>query len=229
MIYEKLLEAQKALQGVGKGSNNSFHNYNYTSEKRCWLHVEKLCIRQDWPALEKAGKLLATNTIQPLRWSNARCGYLKLEGILDSQFHYPICPGNGRPLDKAVSAALTTGLSYWLRDLLLLPRIDGLEVDTRDDQNWNPEQERLELLADEIHQIATEEQLEKLLAEAQKKYKCSELKHLPPVTLKAWHKRVIELSKENTKWSQISPISAGLSFSLKVREQIPTSLTTKFK
>ncbi len=207
MIYEKLLEAQKALQGVGKGSNNSFHNYNYTSAEemltacREALHTAGLtCFRKGWKIVSDEHDPTLKMIECEMRISEATSAAGgSAEGILDSQFHYPICPGNGRPLDKAVSAALTTGLSYWLRDLLLLPRIDGLEVDTRDDQNWNPEQERLELLADEIHQIATEEQLEKLLAEAQKKYKCSELKHLPPVTLKAWHKRVIELSKENTK------------------------------
>ena len=40
-----------------------------------------------------------------------------------------IVPPNQKQLDKAVLAALTTGLNYSLRDLLLIPRADEPEVD----------------------------------------------------------------------------------------------------
>lgn len=44
-------------------------------------------------------------------------------------------PEKGRPLDKAFATALTTALKYWLRDLLLLPRVVADDdMDTRDDR-----------------------------------------------------------------------------------------------
>ncbi|MCB9228621.1 MAG: hypothetical protein H6618_03335 [Deltaproteobacteria bacterium] len=38
------------------------------------------------------------------------------------------------PKDKAVAASLTTALAYWLRDILLLPRVDDSgSMDRRND------------------------------------------------------------------------------------------------
>lgn len=45
----------------------------------------------------------------------------------------PIVPGPGRPVDKALNAALTTSHKYALIQLLALPRSDG-EVCSRDDE-----------------------------------------------------------------------------------------------
>jgi hypothetical protein len=38
--------------------------------------------------------------------------------------HWPVCPQNGRPLDKATATASTLCLAYLLRDLLLIPRVN---------------------------------------------------------------------------------------------------------
>lgn len=52
---------------------------------------------------------------------------------------WPIVPGAGRPLDKATAAADTLSLSYFLRDLLQLPRVDPAdEVNQRDDSGRQP-------------------------------------------------------------------------------------------
>ena len=142
-IYDKLHKAQKGLQAVGKGSSNSYHGYSYTSAedmlKACrtaLLDAGLVCMRRSWRVMEICG----TTYVESDVWIY-NTGAKTKEGdetaqLLTSTFVYPVCPGNGRPIDKAVSAALTTGLSYWLRDLLLLPRVDGLEVDTRDDSGY---------------------------------------------------------------------------------------------
>jgi hypothetical protein len=90
-----------------------------------------------------------------------------------------------------VSAALTTAFSYWLRDILMLPRVDGLEVDTRDDSTYKHDEQEAVGLAVEIEDRATDEQMQKLL-DALPKYKASKLEEVPVVTLKAWLKRVKE-------------------------------------
>jgi lysozyme len=48
-----------------------------------------------------------------------------------------------RPLDKAVATAMTYNLGYFLRGLLLLPRVEeGTDVDQRDDRTHEPKQVR---------------------------------------------------------------------------------------
>lgn len=51
---------------------------------------------------------------------------------------WPVIPERGRPLDKAFAVALTTSLSYLLRDLLQMPREDGTDMNQRDDRKAEP-------------------------------------------------------------------------------------------
>lgn len=59
--------------------------------------------------------------------SSGECVPMVLEG-------WPVIPEKGRPLDKALAVALTTSLSYLLRDLLQMPRGDEAEMNARDDR-----------------------------------------------------------------------------------------------
>ena len=46
---------------------------------------------------------------------------------------WPIIPEKGRPWDKAHAGALTSSLAYFLRDLLLMPRVEeGTDMDSGD-------------------------------------------------------------------------------------------------
>jgi hypothetical protein len=59
--------------------------------------------------------------------------------FVDSKTVWPVIPGLGRPLDKALAAALTSSLGYALRDLLVAPREDEKDaMDRRDDGNYEP-------------------------------------------------------------------------------------------
>jgi hypothetical protein len=193
-VWTALKTAQQSLEAVGKGSQNQYHGYNYTSAEdmlkacRKALHDAGLvAYRRSW-SIEQTDLGCMVN--------NHFCVALATvdeaeEDCLCAEVTYPAIPGNGRPLDKAVSAALTTAFSYWLRDILMLPRVDGLEVDTRDDSTYKHDEQEAVGLAVEIEDRATDEQMQKLL-DALPKYKASKLEEVPVVTLKAWLKRVKE-------------------------------------
>jgi hypothetical protein len=138
-IAEALLAAQQSAQAVAKGSKNSFHNYKYASSEAI--------IEEAREALTSAG--LAVCAVGSL---------LRREGehvTVVSQFHLSVGGGveggdlvvtyetpaileKGRPWDKAVAAARTYALAYFLRDLLLLPRVEEEQIDRRDDRKFEP-------------------------------------------------------------------------------------------
>jgi hypothetical protein len=194
-VWAALKTAQESLDAVGKGSKNQFHGYNYTSAE----DMLKACRK----ALHDAG-LVAYRRSWSIQQTDLGCMVVNdfcvtlankvtppQDNSISAEVTYPAIPGNGRPLDKAVSAALTTAFSYWLRDILMLPRVDGLEVDTRDDSTYKHDEQEAIGLAVEIEDRATDEQMQKLL-DALPKYKASKLEEVPVVTLKAWLKRVKE-------------------------------------
>ena len=204
-VWAALKTAQESLDAVGKGSQNQYHGYNYTSAEdmlkacRKALHDAGLvAYRRSWSIQQTdLGCMVVNNFCLALATDQQA-----EEDCLCAEVTYPAIPGNGRPLDKAVSAALTTAFSYWLRDILMLPRVDGLEVDTRDDSTYKHDawvsarfdakaHEEAYSLEDKIEALATEEQLEKL-HDVLPKYNASYLHQVPVETLKVWLKRVKE-------------------------------------
>jgi hypothetical protein len=135
---ESLADALRAAQqdihrGIHKGSTNAFHKYNYASAEDMIVGARAVMLdhglvasRGSWSLHELFGNVIAKMTMQ-LR--HAPSGEMQTY-----ETEYPVIPDKGRPLDKALNAALTTSMSYWLRDLLLIPRVDE-EVDTRDDRD----------------------------------------------------------------------------------------------
>lgn len=144
-----LWHAQQQLKAVRKASENKFHGYKYAgaedviTSSRSVLHEQGLIVMRDSAQLDvreggKSAVLLSTFIVA------SKCG----QAMVHDQ-SFPVVPGNGRPMDKAVAAAMTTSMSYFLRDLLMIPRVDGEEVDVRDDRNYkhgishlDPETER---------------------------------------------------------------------------------------
>ena len=125
-----LLSAQKAVSNVGKDSKNSFANYDYTSAEamitqcRKALHKSGLAFaRLRW---EMKGNELGISVISQYSLTHAESGET-LEMMNEM-----IVPPNQKQLDKAVLAALTTGLNYTLRDMLMIPRYENVqpEVDS---------------------------------------------------------------------------------------------------
>ena len=134
-----LLSAQQNLKAVDKGSSNSFHGYAYASSEAM--------IAASRDALHGAGlvffvmgnDLIVTEGGICVVKVSLRLIHAESDTSLDITRTFPVVPDKGRPMDKATCGTLTTALSYTLRDLLLIPRVDAaLDMDTRDDRNYSP-------------------------------------------------------------------------------------------
>lgn len=128
-LWKALIAAQRHAQAVGKASTNTFHHYKYASAEAI--------IEEARDALTHAGVMVAT-----VGWQSAGdrmvVTYLiahESGETLVAESSTPIVPDKGRPLDKAEATALTANLGYFLRGLLLLPRVDQHEeMNNRDDR-----------------------------------------------------------------------------------------------
>ena len=130
-IVPHLLKAQMAVTAVEKASRNDFGGYKYASAEdmitasRAVLHENGLIVtRNGWRLLNEENATPAVEAVYVLAHKDGHSVVCATQ--------YPVCVGKGRPEDKALNASLTTGLSYFLRDLLLIPRCDE-EVDQRPD------------------------------------------------------------------------------------------------
>ena len=132
-ILPHLLKAQVEVEAVEKASRNDYSGYFYASAEdmitasRRVLHNNGLMVtRNGWRIVEsqregRPDKVEAVYVLAHKNGSSVAC-----------VTEYPICTKKGTPEDKALNASLTTGLSYFIRDLLLIPRCDE-EVDRRQD------------------------------------------------------------------------------------------------
>ena len=132
-----LNKAQGAAGAVSKGSRNNFHKYKYASaealieEGRSALHGAGLALVPDSQSIELGtgdGMAVLKRTYTILHSGG---------GMLTMAQEWPVIPEKGRPMDKAVASAVTASLGYFLRDLLLMPRVDpadDLDSNTRDSQ-----------------------------------------------------------------------------------------------
>lgn len=126
-----LLVAQRAVGSVGKDSRNDFHRYRYVSAEamisacRAALAEGGLTVRRRAWEISDDGAFV----VSKFEVSYALTG----ESTVDTVPWYAVVE-KGKPADKALASALTTSLSYWLRDLLLIPREDEETMDNRDDR-----------------------------------------------------------------------------------------------
>jgi hypothetical protein len=120
-LSDGLLVAQGAISGVSKDSRNTFHKYAYTSAEGMISACRDALQRGGVVARRTGWEIVADGLYVQSRltvchgWSGESS---------ESTVVWPIVVEKGRPVDKAVASALTTSLSYWLRDLLCLPRED---------------------------------------------------------------------------------------------------------
>lgn len=139
-VYLALLRAQRGIENVGKGGTNAFHKYKYTTAEdmiaasRLVLHQNGLLVfRQSWSISHgelEHDEATVTMSFKVMHPSSGT--FFSADG------EWFVVPEKGRPFDKAQAASLTTAFSYFLRDLLLLPRVDEDEVDKRDDRSYSP-------------------------------------------------------------------------------------------
>jgi hypothetical protein len=119
-----LLTAQQAIGAVGKDAHNAFGKYDYVSAEAM--------IKASRVALHSAGVLFYASGVEVIGEGRAvqvtyRLSHPATAEELEMSRAWPICPGKGKPEDKALAGALTACLSYTLRDLLLIARVDPSE------------------------------------------------------------------------------------------------------
>lgn len=137
-LARALVAAQRAIETVHKASYNEHHRFSYVSGDDMVAHARKALNDNDLAVLQGDLTLMATG-IGPavsieytVTHSSGECATYTVQR--------PIVEAKGRPLDKALDSAQTTGLSYFLRGLLQIPRSTdaGLDVEARDDAAYEP-------------------------------------------------------------------------------------------
>ena len=123
-LASALSRAQDKCRAAYHDRRNTHHAYNYASAEAvllaaqdaldgCGLAVDPLGWRievvpnTDWALLRRRFQLLHESG----------------EEREPVEVQWPILPDKGRPLDKALGAALTEALAYYYRDLLRMPRV----------------------------------------------------------------------------------------------------------
>jgi hypothetical protein len=140
-IATALVRAQRAAKPVAKTSENSFHRYAYASaeslitEARAALGEACLAVIPHGETISPGRGEADPDTL----WSSYALCHEDGSSWVCPSIPTPIIPEKARPEDKAVATARTYALGYFLRGLLLLPRVaKGEEVDTRNDAEHTP-------------------------------------------------------------------------------------------
>ena len=133
-----LAQARDRCKPAEKGSVNTYHKYRYASADDV-IAVASAALGGSGLGLMPLRSQLTTlgsgsSTIYALdrtlllAHSSGEYTILTIQG-------WPVIPDKGRPLDKAYAIALTSSLSYLLRDLLQMPREDPTDdMSARDDR-----------------------------------------------------------------------------------------------
>jgi hypothetical protein len=143
-LYAAMVKAATTAQAVGKDAQNSFHKYAYAS-------AESL-LDEGRTALTSAGLHAMTMgwVFDPAPIVIGADGEVVWRGVigrmfvryrlvhtsgewLDFEASTPVLPEKGRPEDKAEATALTYNAGYFIRGLLMLPRVEAGQVDERKD------------------------------------------------------------------------------------------------
>lgn len=148
-LSEAISLAQSFIGSVGKDSRNDFHKYDYVSAESM-VSAARAALQRASVAVRRVGAIIMPTESSDVRINRktgeeVRMPVFNLRSIFrvgfgneheDTTFDWAVIPDAGRPLDKAAAGAMTTSLSYFLRDLLLVPRQDDDSTqDQRDDSN----------------------------------------------------------------------------------------------
>ena len=145
-LDEALLAAQQAIGAIGKDGHNDFSNYDYVTAETMITRSREVLLEQ--------GIVLTAGNVELIPFRDDALIVRQTMNLMfaadlnaDKQLSaitrdWPAVAQKGRPIDKAVAGALTAGLSYMLRDLLLVPRGDepgtGMDDPARDKVTQKP-------------------------------------------------------------------------------------------
>lgn len=131
-LYKALIQAQKAAKPVEKDSTNEYHKYRYASAEDV-ITEARACLNGAGLAVFPISSSLAREGDRCNVYVSYRVVH-ETGKFVDMSSTTPVVPEKGRPDDKALAGALTYSLAYFLRGLLLLPRVEeGTDVDKRAD------------------------------------------------------------------------------------------------
>lgn len=125
-LAEALDKARARCKAAHKDSTNTFHKYRYASAESI-LDEAKAALEGTGVALIPVRNELQVRGSGPNAVLNCHRWMLLTHSSGEAvpvEFDWPVIPDRGRPTDKAYASALTTGLAYYLRDLLTMPRVD---------------------------------------------------------------------------------------------------------
>lgn len=125
-LIQALLNAQLSVAGVQKNARNDFAKYDYVSADGMVGQLRLSLLNNGLVFFRRSWSLNNGQVHSVFVLSHPESGESE-----ESAVSMPVVETKGRPSDKAVLGALTTCLSYVLRDLLLVPRVDELEIDNR--------------------------------------------------------------------------------------------------
>ncbi len=133
---QALFAAQKAIQAVSKDGHNKHGGYDYASAENMIVHCRQAL--HDNGLTVRRGSWSISEARPPVVSMKFQCIHAVSGQGVEDTIAWPAIEHKGMPIDKAVAAALTSAYSYWLRDLLMVPRTD-IEMDQRDDSNYRPQ------------------------------------------------------------------------------------------
>jgi len=149
-LWAAVLTAQRAIEPVVKDSYNRHHGFAYASAEEMMVEARRVLLgaglvlyRSRWWL---DGDLAGPEKSTALVWFEAVLRHPASGGVEIASVPWPAVLEKGRPWDKAVAIALTTGWAYYVRDLLQIPRCDAgtqdgrpPQVEERDDRGFEPE------------------------------------------------------------------------------------------
>jgi len=131
-LYAALAKAQAMLRAVDKASRNEYHGYNYAS-------AEDMMTASTAVLGECGLAFICTGSSFNKQAQTMSASYVVTHeggGIMELGSHeITVHPDKGRPMDKAISTALTYLQAYTLRGVFNIPRVpEGTERDSTDDR-----------------------------------------------------------------------------------------------
>ena len=143
-IGAALAAAARAVKPPEKSGRNAFHNYAYTTAEEM-LDAVRGPLAENGLVAHLVGQRIGDvvhlggkhkDGTDKIAWRitfDLALSWDGGDGLL-APVEYVAFPEAGRPLDKAINAAATNSLGYWLRSLLMVPRGMGDSIDGREDR-----------------------------------------------------------------------------------------------
>lgn len=154
-LVKALHRAQKRVTAIGKHSRNDQQRYDYTSSEDM-VSICGTALAEEGLVVRRTAYSVGDWSEQSLRTRNGESTYIVAPvsmrftiahvdgGVMEDAATFPAVQSGGRPADKAVAAALTASLGFYLRDLLMVSRgRDVYDIEARkedDDEAPRPQQ-----------------------------------------------------------------------------------------